>query len=73
MTPVHIVAKGATGCGKTAVLHEIYIALKAIGVPVEYARPAEAESERRLGTPDDMDRLLKEGLSVILHEENADG
>lgn len=71
MTPVHIVARGAVGCGKTAVLHEIFIALRAIGVPVEYASPAAAESERRMGVADDMDSLLREGLVVILHEEHG--
>ncbi len=73
MKPVQIIAKSPVGCGKTGVLHELYIALRAIGVPVFYADPKAAESDRRLGTVDDMDRLIKEGLTVVLHEELHNG
>lgn len=69
MTPVHIIADGAVGCGKSAILHEIYIALKAIGVPVEFANEDEALGERRMVDIDaSLESHLKDGLSVVLHE-----
>lgn len=73
MTPVHIIAKGAVGCGKSAILHEIYVALRAIGVPVEFANEDEATSERRMVDVDAaLEQHLKDGLSVILHEAHSE-
>jgi len=70
-TPVHIVAKGAVGAGKSVALHEIYIALRAVGIPVEYANEADALSERRMVDMDaERERQIKSGLAVILHESH---
>lgn len=71
LAPVHIVARGAVRVGKSVALHEIYIALKAVGIPVEYANESDALSERRMVDMDaERERLIKGGLAVILHEAN---
>lgn len=48
MNTVTITASGPVGCGKSAILGEIEIALKAIGVQVEYADPVEAQKEKNM-------------------------
>ncbi len=48
MAEVRIIAAGPVGCGKSAVLGEIEIALRAIGLPVRYADEREAQSEKNM-------------------------
>jgi hypothetical protein len=48
MTEIQIIARGPVGCGKSAILGEIEIALKAIRIPVRYADPVEAQSEKNM-------------------------
>lgn len=48
MSEIVVIVSGPVGSGKSAVAGEIEIALKAIGVPVRYADPAGATSEKRM-------------------------
>ena len=46
LLPVTVTASGPCGSGKSAILGEIEIALKALGVPVRYLDVAAAQSEK---------------------------
>ena len=48
MIEITIIVCGPVGCGKSALLGEIEIMLKAIGVPTRYADPVAAQSEKNL-------------------------
>lgn len=69
MTEVHIIARGKVGSGKSAILGEIEIALKAIGVPVRYAKPHDAQAEKNITHADWDSAINLYKPEVILHEE----
>lgn len=45
---VTVTVSGPVGCGKSAIAGEIEIAMKAIGVPVAWADPVAARSEKNM-------------------------
>ena len=47
-TPVHVIVSGPVGCGKSALVEEIAIALRAIGVDVAFADPRAVQRERNM-------------------------
>lgn len=47
-TTVQVLVSGPVGCGKSALVEEIAIALKAIGVEVGFADPRAVQSERNM-------------------------
>lgn len=47
-TRVKVIVSGPVGCGKSAIVEEIAIALKAIGVEVAFADPRAVQSERNM-------------------------
>lgn len=67
-TIVTVTASGPVGCGKSAVLGEIEIALKAIGVPVRYADPSAAQSEKNMTGADWDEALALYRPTVVLVE-----
>lgn len=67
---VTITARGPVGIGKSAVLGEIEIALRAIGLTVEWADPAAAQAEKNMTHADWMDALEMYQPTVVLVEEN---
>lgn len=70
MNRIIITVAGPVGCGKTAVVEEVAVALKAIGVPVEFEDPAMIHSERNMTDPADMlNMYLEAGTTVLLREE----
>lgn len=46
MSEVKIIVSGPVGCGKSALLGEIEILMKALGVPVRYEDEAAAQIEK---------------------------
>lgn len=48
MDKVRIVVSGPVGCGKSALVEEIAIALKALGLDVGFADPRAVQSERNM-------------------------
>lgn len=71
MSEITVTVSGPVGCGKSAVLGEIEIALRAIGVPVRYADPVGAESEKGMTHADWATYLEMYKPSVVLVEEIA--
>lgn len=69
MSEITIIAKGPVGCGKSAVLGEIEIALKAIGVPVRWADAAGARSEKNMTHADWTSYLEMYQPTVVLVEQ----
>lgn len=47
-TRVQVVVSGPVGCGKSAIVEEIAIALKAIGIETVFADPRAVQSERNM-------------------------
>ena len=70
---VTVTVSGPVGCGKSAIAGEIEIALKAIGVPVSYADPAAAQSEKNMTHADWQAYLEMYRPSVVIVEEIAKG
>ena len=58
MATITVTVHGPVGSGKSAIAGEIEIALKAVGVPVRYANPAEEASEKNM-TGADWTRYLE--------------
>ncbi len=69
MSNVFITASGPVGSGKSAVLGEIEIALRAIGVPVRYAIENDARDEKNLTGADWQSELELTKPSVVLVEQ----
>lgn len=67
MNIVKITASGKVGCGKSAVLGEIEIALKAIGLKVEWV---EGAAEKGLTHADWIPELEMYQPTVVLSEKN---
>jgi hypothetical protein len=68
MGEVRIVACGAVGSGKSAVLDEIEVALRAIGLSVTYADPAAAQSEKNMTHADLASELERTKPHIVLVE-----
>lgn len=71
MTEIVVTASGPVGCGKSAILGEIEIALRAIGVPVRYADEDAAQQEANQTHAEWMDYIEMYRPSVVLVEEIA--
>ena len=67
---VTVEVSGPVGSGKSAILGEIEIALKAIGVPVRYADEAAAQSEKNM-THADWDYALEMYKPTVVLVERA--
>jgi hypothetical protein len=65
---VTITASGKVGSGKSAVLGEIEIAMKALGVPVRYLDEASAQSEKNMTHADWQSALDMYQPEVVLVE-----
>lgn len=68
---VTITASGLKGIGKSAVLGEIEIALRAIGLKVSWARPDEAISEKNLAGGEWYSQLEELKPEIVLVEEHS--
>lgn len=68
MNIVTITASGPVGCGKSAILGEIEIALQAIGISVSWADPRAAQSERNMTHANWADELTRTNPRVVLVE-----
>ena len=63
---VRIVVSGPVGCGKSALLEEINIALTAIGVSTRFADPAAVRSERNMvSDPTDLEPFRDRIVCVL--------
>lgn len=69
MTEIKVVARAPVGSGKSAILGEIEIALRAIGVPVCYADERAAQLEKNMTYADWQSYLEMYKPSVVLIEE----
>ncbi|TNC14868.1 hypothetical protein FF100_04630 [Methylobacterium terricola] len=68
MTNVRVIVAGPVGCGKSAVLGEIEIAMKAIGVPVRFADEKAFQAEKRMTRADWARDLDMYQPTVVLEE-----
>lgn len=68
MNEVTITVSGPVGSGKSALLGEIEILLKAIGIPLRYADPVTAQSEKNMTHGDWQEYLDMYKPSVVLVE-----
>ncbi|SOY56826.1 DUF551 domain-containing protein [Cupriavidus taiwanensis] len=66
---VQIIVSGPVGCGKSALLGEIEILMKALGVPCRYADEAAAKQEKNLTHADWTEALEMYKPSVVLVED----
>lgn len=66
---IKIIAEGPVGSGKSALLGEIEILCKALGVPVRYANPSDSASEKSMTHADWTAYLEMYKPSVVLHEQ----
>lgn len=71
MNEVTITVSGPVGSGKSALLGEIEIMLKAIGIPLRYADPVAAQSEKNMTHADWQKYLDMYKPSVVLVEASA--
>lgn len=72
MSEIKITVQGPVGSGKSALLGEIEILCKALGVPVRYADPSDAASEKSMTHADWTAYLEMYKPSVVLHEKGSD-
>jgi hypothetical protein len=70
MSEVRVIVSGLTGSGKTAVYMEIVAALKAIGLPVSHADPAEFQSLLNGGEGDSEVGIDLYKPTVVMEERN---
>jgi Ni2+-binding GTPase involved in maturation of urease and hydrogenase len=68
MAEVRIIAVGPVGSGKSALLGEIEIALKAIGIAVSYADEVGAQQEKNMTHADWTSELERTRPTVVLVE-----
>lgn len=68
MAEVQIIVSGPIGSGKSALLGEIEIMCKALGIPVRYANEADAQAEKNLTHADWTAELEMYRPSVVLVE-----
>jgi len=69
MSEVKIIVSGDVGCGKSALLGEIEIMLRAIGIPVRYENEAAAQAEKNMTHADWIGELERTKPSVVLVED----
>src|ERR1700733_14565629 len=69
MNEVKIIVSGPVGCGKSALLGEIEILMKALGIPVRYQDDAAAQAEKRMTHADWQSSLEMYEPSVVLVED----
>lgn len=69
MAEIKIIVSGPVGCGKSAILGEIEILMRALGVPVRYEDAAAAQSEKNMTHADWTEALGMYKPSVILVED----
>lgn len=69
MSEVKIIVSGPVGSGKSALLGEIEILMKAIGVPVRYENEADAQSEKNMTHADWQRYIEMYEPSVVLVED----
>lgn len=67
---VRVTVSGLTGSGKTAIYMEIVAALKAVGVPVSHADPADFNCLINMGEGDSEEGLQLYKPTVIMEERN---
>lgn len=66
---VNVIVSGPVGCGKSAIVEEIAIALKAIGLKVDFADPRAVQSERNMvGDHADSLDLYRDDIRVEVSE-----
>ena len=70
MSEIKITVEGPVGSGKSALLGEIEILCKAIGIPVRYADPEDAASEKAMTHADWAEYLEMYEPSVVLQEKD---
>lgn len=70
MEQVRVTVSGLTGSGKTAIYMEIVAALRAIGVPVSHADPAEFQRLMNAGEGDSEEGLQLYKPTVVMEEIN---
>lgn len=70
MEQVRVTVSGLTGSGKTAIYMEIVAALRAVGVPVSHADPAEFQRLMNAGEGDSEDGLQLYKPTVVMEERN---
>ncbi|MBP6564349.1 MAG: hypothetical protein KA200_01925 [Burkholderiales bacterium] len=68
MADITITVSGPVGSGKSALLGEIEVLMRALGVPVRYADPMSAESEKRMTGADWTAYIEMYQPSVVLVE-----
>jgi hypothetical protein len=68
MAEIYVTVSGPVGCGKSAIIGEIEIALRAIGVPVRHHEPEEAMREANQTHADWAAYLEMYQPSVVLQE-----
>jgi hypothetical protein len=66
---ITVTVSGPVGCGKSAIAGEIEIALTAIGVPVRWADPIAADSEKRMTHADWVGYIEMYAPRVVLVEQ----
>lgn len=69
MSEVTITVRGPVGSGKSALLGEIEILMRALGIPVRYADETSAKCEKNMTHADWTDALELYKPSVVLVEE----
>jgi hypothetical protein len=68
-TKVQIIVSGPVGCGKSAIVEEIAVALKAIGIEVSFADPRAVQSERNMvGDHIGSLEIYRKGIRVEISE-----
>lgn len=66
---VNVIVSGPVGCGKSAIVEEIAIALKALGIEVTFADPRAVQSERNMvGDHIDSLEMYRAGIRVEVAE-----
>lgn len=68
-TKVQVIVSGPVGCGKSAIVEEIAIALQAIGIEVGFADPRAVQSERNMvGDHIGSLEIYRDGIRVEVSE-----
>jgi len=69
ISTVNVIVSGPVGCGKSAIVEEIAIAMKAIGLKVEFADPRAVQSERNMiGDHANSLDIYRDGIRIVVAE-----